>query len=397
MLSKQQEIAYKKINEWLVDKDKQEFMLAGYAGTGKTYLCKHLIENINKNIICCAPTGKAASVLRKRLKGKEVTTIHKILYNPINADSLELADMVKKYRENPSEDLKNKIKELRKTQRVSFSFKESNNISPNDLVIVDEASMVSERIRLDLKGTNAKVLYIGDPMQLPPVGASNFWFADNIDYCMTTIQRQAMDSPIIRLSEALREDTVKISEYQYEDCKITKDDNYNIIEFDQVITGKNFTRQQLNRIIRSKLGFTGELPQPGEKLICLKNNRLNDYLFINGMQFINRGITTIIDDCFYLDLIDDDKFTIDNVEFYVNDCRAHYVKDLIGSELTWEEKSKLLEIDFGYAITVHKSQGSEWDSVLVYDDKMQRENRAFRQRWLYTAVTRARSKLLWKI
>ena len=401
VLSKEQSIALDKINRWLKSDDWWCFRLGGYAGTGKTFLLQHLINSYDERLTCCAPTGKAASVLRSKLDGMDVSTIHSVLYKPVAPYSEKLDKLLELLEKDPdNKELQEKVKieaELFAKKKVSFLSKETTEIMPGQLVIIDEASMVTPRMIEDIKATGCRALFVGDPGQLPPVNSANWFSGSEVDYTLETVQRQALDSPIVRMSLEVREGGLRKSNYQYDDCKIISkadltDEDW--LATDQVITGRNATRHRLNRYFRNQLDFHGEMPVAGDKLICLKNESVDDTLFINGTQCVATSDTHFDENTKenYID-IDYEGNELEAVKFYDYHCRLHYSSGLV--EAPWFNRQNYREFDYSYAITVHKSQGSEWDSVIIADDKMQYEKKKFRKRWLYTAITRAKNKLIW--
>lgn len=399
MLNKDQQKAFILIRSFLSDDDDNYFCLAGYAGTGKTFLVKYIIEELllDKKFVCVAPTGKAASVLSKTFDDEkiEVMTIHKLLYSPVTNENVKLTELMMQYRKNPSDDLLLKIKNEKNKSGNQLSFSKKESVLDYDVIIADESSMINEYMKEDLIATGAKIIFIGDPGQLPPVKSSSNWFNLSIDFTLETIQRQALDSPIIRLSNDIRNESVKISHYQYEDCMIKRMKSFDefdvMYSFDQTITGKNETRMMINKKFRDHYGYDDYLFRKNEKIICLKNMTINNIQLVNGQQ----GIVIDNDSECVSILFDDTIDMIENAEFYDYNIRLHYNANF--PELPWQMKKKLLEIDYSYAITAHKAQGSEWGSVFLFDDQMLKSNKNFRKKWLYTSVTRAQNKLLWLI
>lgn len=400
--TKLQSEAIKKVKAWTKNRQLGRiFTLAGFAGTGKTTILQFIVEDIKpRNLILCAPTGKAASVLSSKLK-KNVRTVHKVLYCPRGQSLKELEKLeaqlaVAREEGAPTVDLLLEIaaekERLAAEDNVHFDTKPIAELNDESIVICDEASMVSDRMKRDFEETGARVLYVGDPGQLPPVKESS-WFIDyQHDVMLTEILRQALDSPIIRLSMEIRAGEVDVKQYKEGDCRIMRKDKVDIEEWvaaDQILTGANESRRRINRFMRKKLGHDGHLPHPGERLICLKNCYDHIPQFINGVQCLSReefsksmeGIEARIT---Y-------EGSAVNVPFYDYHVRSNYLEGL--KELPRDCREGLFEADYAYAITVHKSQGSEWDNVVVADDQMQKNAKEFRQRWLYTAVTRAKKKL----
>lgn len=426
MLTPEQESAVDKIHRFLKDDDAWEFHLGGFAGTGKTYLLQYLInEKPAGEMVCCAPTGKAASVLQAKLKNTPVSTVHRFLYRPVQVKSPELEELKVKYdaavkEGNDPELIENLRMEMRderaKLAKMELAFDLKEDVvgsCKRKLVIVDEASMVTSGMRDDLQSTGAKVIFVGDPGQLPPVGDGGWFLTMPFDYVLETIHRQALDSPIIRMSMDIRNRSIKKSDYVEGNAVIRNGvDDSVLTEFDQVITGRNATRHRLNRKIRYLLGFkqrTGKLPCEGERIICLKNERVivDDDEFDSRYETYTNGIQAVVA-CNSLETIDGisdlypswyfdiyynaGNFLRQAVRVYPYHFLANYDNDLEVEQR--DARQAFREFDYAYAITAHKSQGSEWDRVIVFDDKMRRNDKEFRQRWLYTAVTRAKREMI---
>ena len=363
------------VKSWL-EGDAWSFNFGGNAGTGKTFLLQYFIKNYNgeRPIICCTPTGKAASVLSSKIdEDIPIMTLHSALYSPVEING-----------------------ELRFLDKAP-------EIDPSNLVIVDEASMVSNKIREDLKKTKAKVLFCGDPMQLPPVNSLEWFNFNTLNASLTEIQRQSLESPIIRLSQDIINSKVDIKNYQNSDCQILSKDKMTTEDWlasDQVLTGKNKTRHKSNRFFRKMLGYQGKFPVKGEKVICLKNEIRKEQIFINGVIAktisdvktitVERGDKKYKNKVFSLEYEGNE---VEDIVFYEYPFLVHY--DVTAKSKNWEQRRPLREFDFGYAITVHKSQGSEWDHVILADDGIFKSDQAIRNRWLYTAVTRAKKRLQW--
>lgn len=401
-LTKEQGEAAHSIVSWLNSpSSKWDYILHGYAGTGKTYLLGELISGMNCAYWCCAPTGKAASVLAGKLKGVTVMTVHQLLYQPAGQSLSELEALIEKGRANPSPEMEKQIRDLKlklSKQGPSFSLKENLMVERGDLVIVDESSMVTSKMRGDFEDTGAKVLFVGDPGQLPPVGSSSWFTQEAPDFTLRDIQRQALDNPIIRLSMDIRNGEVDPKQYQTEACRILpkgKVDSASWLDFDQVLTGMNKTRCKINRFFRKSLGRGSPLPMAGEKLICIKNNLHGTPRVVNGVMFhAIEDVEFDPDDIHTAEVISMNYEGRELLQepFYTYHTHKHY--DYTLTEEPRDFRKGLVELDYAYAITVHKSQGSEWDSVLLADDDFQKQDLEFRKKYLYTAVTRAKKKLL---
>jgi exodeoxyribonuclease-5 len=153
-----------------------------------------------------------------------------------------------------------------------------------------------------------------------------------------------------------------------------------LLSYDQIIVGTHRTRCRINNLIRAKLGFAGPLPLPGEKLICLKNNHAKGLL--NGTMWDVLAAGKEDDGFVPLQIRDDTGRIVDAVPAPVEGFTA---QDGGGNDLPGDP------FTFGYAVTCHKAQGSQWDSVCVVDESYC--FRADRARWLYTAITRAARRL----
>lgn len=353
--SPQQETAIKAVEIWLGESGQQVFYLAGFAGTGKTTLAKELAKGVKKKVLYGAFTGKAALVLRgKGCKG--ASTIHSMIYT-LDDDS---------------------------HGQPRFVLNKNSEVANAGLVIIDECSMVGEELGRDLLSFGTKVLVLGDPAQLPPVKGEGFFTSRQPDVMLTDIHRQAAESPIIRMSMDIREGR-RLEHGTFGDSRVIgKADLHHkdVLCADQVLVGLNRTRQSWNRRIRELLGLDPDQPQLDDKLVCLRNNREKGLL--------NGGIWTVSD----ISSVDDER-----IEMTVtpadpggstdqkNVIVRHEFFEGTESDLAWEDRRGTDEFTYGYALTTHKSQGSQWDNVLVFDESAAFRND--RNRWLYTAVTRA--------
>lgn len=400
-----------------------EFLLFGFAGTGKTTIIKELPSLLNLGVyedredtdeegksrspinpdagrcmLYCAFTGKAASVLKK--KGVNAFTIHQSIYGrPIINEVLlaELTDKLNAMEKNGDPLFFATLKELKKTIRPGFASKAGDTrASCSMLLVIDECSMIDEFLYRDLVATGIPMIFTGDPAQLPPVGKTAGLIERRPDSLLTEIHRQAADNPILQIATHLRTSHI-LPKIAVPEIVITNDipPIEQMAEFDQVLVGYHTSRRRLNNGLRKFYQYD-TLPQgKGEKLINLKND--------HTLGIMNGEMVTLTD------LYHDDTplyFKGKLADFYTQVALGgHYAVDKLiynghfwdtvafkdgRIERDWRERKDATELDWGYAITCHKSQGSEWDSVLVNDDGFGRSNED-RRRWLYTAVTRARS------
>lgn len=357
-------------------KDKEAYtVIAGYAGTGKTTLVKFIIEALDipeDKVVYIAYTGRASLVLKN--KGCEnAITAHKLLYHA-----------------------KEKLD-------GTYEFKPKRQLDTNyDLIVLDEASMLPDNMWELLLSHRVHVLALGDIGQLPAIEGDS-GILEHPHAILNEVVRQALESPIIRLSMDIRNG--KWLEYGGpKECRIMTPEQVTdglLIGADQVICGKNITRHSLNEQIR-KIKFQDEYrPEPinGDKIVCLQNQwaEVGDNMepLVNGMLGEINHIELSDDKLYKPKMIAD--FLSDNDGLYEKlnmDYKMFVDKEPTVNKDNWKlfvNEKKAYAFDYGYAITCHKSQGSEFEKVIVYDEWL--GNKDDHQRWLYTACTRA-SKML---
>jgi len=397
-LAPQQKEALLAVRAWLEAGIEPLFRLFGYAGTGKTTLAKGFSADIEGLALFAAFTGKAASVLRS--KGcLNATTIHKLIYNPAEKSKLRLMDLKHMLvKENEKKDEKSLTEVSRLTKEIldeekrlkqpSFALKckEASDLSRAKLVIIDECSMVDRKMGEDLLSFECPILVLGDPAQLPPVRGCGYFTEGTPDIMLTEIHRQAEGSPIIdlatkvRLGEYLSNGTYGTS-LVIPRRELTPE---KVMEYDQILVGRNSTRQSVNRRCREILGRKDLLPVTGDKIVCLKNN--HELGLLNGELWVVVSSNVIDDEMLAMSILRPEQSKEDPpLEIPV------YRHAFEGRELGHWEHGQAEEFDYGYALTVHKSQGSQWGSVLVFDESYCFRDTA--QRWLYTAITRASNRV----
>lgn len=367
-------------------------VISGYAGTGKSTLVKFIVAalpNINpdEDVIYTSFTGKATQVLQKK-GNKNVSTLHKLLFESI-----------------PKPD--------------GTFFRKPVEFIPYKIVIVDECSMVPKELLQRLIKYNVHIICLGDPGQLPPINKNeNNHLLDHPHIFLDEIMRQEAESEIINLTMDIRAGK-PLTRYQGKEVQVLNKDELTtgmLLWADQIICAKNETRIALNNQMRDLLGRSGG-PQDGDKVICLKNNwdiySVNDNPLVNGtIGYLKDSFST------YINLprqITSDgqpkKLDILTANF-ISDTEEDYGilnmdKQLITTGvpgLDWKTSYKMGrnwrfqdkipdQFTYGYAITCHKSQGSEWDNVLVIEEGFPFEKEEHKQ-WLYTAATRAAKKLV---
>lgn len=394
--SPQQEEARDAVQAWLEGRaagtdQRSSFYLGGFAGTGKTTLAHDLAMLLGGRTEFAAFTGKAALVLQQ--KGcHDARTIHSLIYKPVVKSSVglldlkeELADLEEGHPNRAAIEAQIKEEEER-LRSPSFQLNPDSALKEADLLCLDEISQIDGPMGQDLESFGVPILALGDPFQLPPVASSQGYFTSNEpDFMLTEVHRQARDSWVLKLATEIRSGKA-LSLGSYGDCDILPKKGLTVEEavtFDQIICGTNKTRKAINKRVRQALGFDYPLPVVGDRLICLRNDRESGVL--------NGSFWKVLDsreeedgDTLRLALQDADR--PDSGPIIVMAHRHHFED----RELPWFRAKDALEFDYGYAVTCHKAQGSQWDSVLIYDESWIARNH--RRRWLYTAVTRAASR-----
>jgi len=361
MWSEQQEKAIVAVDKWFTSfrtsrkTTNQVFKLFGYAGTGKTTLARHFAENVDGDVFFGAYSGKAALVMRKN-GCPGARTIHSMIY---------IADQDKV------------------TGEVKFHLNKASMLNDAKLIIIDECSMVDKYLATDLLSFGKPVLVLGDPGQLPPPSQETGYFTQTKpDFMLTEIHRQAKDSPIIHLATLARQGIMP-ELGNYDGCLVTdKMSTADVLAADQVLVGRNITRSDLNKKIRKLKKLDPDTPVIGDKLICLKNDK--DLNIFNGGIFDVQEIlmSKYKTNFLHLSLLSQDEERPSLIakvhkSFLIDEVPTPGWKFLKGSQ----------EFDYGYCLTGHKSQGSQWEKVLILD-----ESYCFRDdrwKWLYTCLTRS--------
>ncbi|MEL6212373.1 MAG: ATP-dependent RecD-like DNA helicase, partial [Pseudomonadota bacterium] len=268
-----------------------------------------------------------------------------------------------------------------------FALRHDAPASKADVIIIDECSMVDETLGRDLLSFGKPVLVLGDPAQLPPVKGGGFFTEAEPDFMLTEIHRQAADNPIIRYSMDIREG--RETDASGEALQFLSKQEIGpdaILAADQVLVGTNRTRRRFNERIRELKGHTDPTPEAGEKLVCLRNNAkkglLNGSIWTVTLKKAPRGGKARM-------IVAPEETLAGGKQATIAVPRTFFTD---GAEnVPFAQRRGADEFDFGYALTVHKAQGSQWDAVVLFDESYAfREHRA---RWLYTAVTRAAEKL----
>lgn len=436
-LSPGQGSAVKKIANWFKNDTaiKLVFLLAGFAGTGKSTILPDILAATGlqpEEVAFAAPTGKAAKVMGEKLRAQGInvypTTIHSLIYlmKPQKAETLErdLAETQKLYDDMkrgvvhpPSGDLKADLKEAEKKMSIiakdldraydmndlRFHLNPESKLVTGEikLVILDETSMCGLSIAEDLYGFEIPILAMGDPGQLPPVGEKPGFDLDMPDVFLTEVHRQAAENPIIHLATLVRKgQRGDFGDYGQGVLIVPRKQDIYTLDLGrdcQIICGTNKNRWKLTSKIRREGGFDTMLPAKGEPLIMCKNSRQHPNL-VNGTQVYSaedhgdgdEGVARFVAH------IHDEDGGLKGMFAYQGLFEEHVKREKNFATASKQSafKSRVTDnhIDFGWVITCHKSQGSQWDEVIVHDDSA-----VFREdadKWLYTAITRAAERLI---
>jgi exodeoxyribonuclease V len=357
--SHEQAAAIDEVGRWLKQGEPQVFRLFGYAGVGKTTLARHIAEGARGETAFAAFTGKAALVMRSR-GCVGATTIHALIYRA--TEGAEGAP--------------------------TFILNADGPASKAGLIVIDECSMVDAELARDLLSFGKPILVLGDPFQLPPVKGGGFFTDGEPDVMLTQIHRQAQDNPIIRLSEIVRSGG-DLSFGDYGETRVVKRavlDAAEVLKADQVLVGVNRSRRAYNQRMRDLKGFAEPLPVVGDRLVCLRNDRAKG--LINGGLWRVEALGGVKKDFVKMTLRSEDEGSRSPL------AKVAVLKAFFEGkegELGFALRRESDEFDYGYALTVHKAQGSQWDDVMLFDESFAfREHRA---RWLYTGLTRAARRL----
>lgn len=363
-------------------------VISGYAGTGKTTLVSFIIDALHvdeEDVAYVSFTGKAAEVLRKK-GNPNAMTLHKLLYDSI-------------------------------PRATGGFFRKPKMHIEYKIVVVDEISMVPKELLSLLFKHKVHVICLGDPFQLPPIDKDeDNHLLDHPHIFLDEIMRQEAESEIIQLTMKIRNGE-PINYFQGNEVQILPKSELNtgmLLWADQILTATNAQRLNINKQVRSLLGYGSE-PQDGDKVICLRNYW--DTFNVNGDPLVN-GTIGILDKSFRT-WREIPRFVKSDIRKFDVIC-CDFVSDEGVYETTEIDRTMLLtglkccdwrlsyklgklkprygeiipkEFAFGYAVTCHKAQGSEWDKVLVLEEKFPFDKKEH-ARWLYTACTRASEKLV---
>jgi exodeoxyribonuclease-5 len=342
---------------WYADEPTQEYFVNGEAGTGKTTIATQMVRKLGLRTCVAAYTGKAASVLRK--KGlSQASTIHSLIYEPLPGS-------------NP----------------VQFIRAPLSPLADARLLVLDECSMCDLEIANDLRAYGKKILVLGDLEQLPPIRGQGAFTNRPPDYTLTEVHRQALGSPVLQLAGQARRGEALVAPDD-DRARIIRLGRAAILEgarMGQVICGTHRSRWGATRLIREERGFSGISPEPGERIICRHNDRESG---------LYNGMLGVVEEVYDLDEMWSMRVRMDDLDGALDVLvdptlfREHEYAQR-GEPPRYRRGVQLF--DFGYVITCHSAQGSEWPEVTIIDDSGSFRDEA--SRWLYTAITRASERV----
>lgn len=441
-----QDIVLEQLSSFIFNNSPQVlYVLKGYAGTGKTTIVGAIVNNLwkaKKSAVLLAPTGRAAKVM-STYSSNEAFTIHKKIYMP-------------KQNKNGNVDFVMQLNKHKKTIFIVDEASMISDL-PSQSKLFGSGSLLDDLIQYVYSGHQCKLLLIGDTAQLPPVKLDLSPALDERQLALNynkevskmeldEVMRQGHDSGILMNATLLREslsgtfyDNFKFDISGYNDI-IRLIDGHDIMdaineaysslgnEDTAIIVRSNKRANLYNQQIRSRILFNEHELTAGDYLMVVKNN----YFWIKPSSeagFIANGDIIEILEIFNLKELYGFRFAEVKIRMVdypkMKPFETVLILDSISVEapsLSYEDSNKLyheilkdyadetsgyrkflkvkknkylnaLQVKFSYAMTCHKSQGGQWNTVFVEQPYLPNGIDRDYLRWLYTAVTRAKEKL----
>ena len=387
----QEKLIQEAIN-WYHNSSEQVFQYSGGPGTGKSVVMNEIIKRLKLKVSQVAPMCYVgAAAINLRLKGlSNAKTIHSWLYEPVEVP------MIDEHGEPIMDTYLNR-------QKIEIRFVPKD-LTGIELMAIDEGGTVPLNMREDILSRGKKILVAGDLDQLPPVADKSAFLYNGKVYKLTQIMRQAQNSPIVFLCQRAKNGYPIQNGLYGNDVYVISEDEVTdsmIYHSGVLLCGKNTTRDRLNSYRRNNiLGYTTDLPNMGEKLICRKNNWL---LEVGGINLTNGLTGTVVNQpdvskfdgkSFYIDFAPDlmkSELGIfyDTAVDYEYFIANRETKNMIKST-QYRFKANLFE--YGYSQTVHLAQGSQWNNGMYYEEYLHPNiNNSLN----YTALSRFKQKCIY--
>lgn len=385
LTSSQKRVFQDAINWWRSGTE-QTFEISGPPGSGKSFLINQIISALNIDKTRVAPmayTGSAA--INMRTKGMfNARTVFSWLYDFVEQPVLNANGQVE-------------LDPVFNKPKYKMAFTPKKELTGIDLIIVDEAPMVPIEMRQIIDSMRIPVIAAGDLDQLPPVvGHPGYLTEEWKVHKLTEIMRQAENNTIINFSQMIIKG-IEIPHGHFGNVDVIYDDELTdsmIANSDIVICGKNATRDEtIHHIRHDMLHYDNKIPSCGERLVCRKNNwniEADGINLTNGL--IGSCVSTIDASCF--DRANNTfkmSFRPDLNYALFKDIDVDY-RYMISDRKTRESLmqtrfSKGNKFEFGYAITTHMSQGSEFNKGIYLEEYL---NKDINHKLHYVGITRFR-------
>jgi len=459
-LNPEQKTAFKAIQKFLEHPSANVFILKGYAGTGKTFLMQQLgqwLTEHEQSFCLLASTGRAASVLKGKT-GFPAKTVHSELYNFSKVDGID-------------DRMLEEAAEMDHAGQMSLQFTTRKPDEEKQLYIVDEASMLSGDLTKDVLfaqfgsgvllndffevvGKN-KIIFVGDPCQLPPVGQGFSpaldleWLAGQnkvaLSYTLEKIERTEASNDILTLAGAVRDMSLqkewelylKLPADGLKNVKLYAADTelFNVYfkKYKETGTNETLAIARSNKMVAKinnamRRGLYGKTNIPlyiDEVLLVTQNNykvpltngdfvvvcELGDISSKASLKFQNVRLKSVATGIEYNIIL-----SLDSLYSTTGNLSNNQMKELMmdfsyrmreksistntaayKKEMLEDDYLNCLRVTYGYAVTCHKAQGGEWNNVFLFLDN---DNNGMYNmppqvlcKWWYTSITRARREL----